>query len=151
LVAILHIPPHLLLHNKRLLNIYGYGNWGYDAEIVIPDEPASSLDAIAGDGNFYEVPGDYQGRSAVLISHRFSTELMADCIYVPESGLIVEQGSHTELMEQNGRYSTMFHVQAMPTGNHQADKLRVFCTGISDLLQDKRIHNIYIASGKDCN
>jgi len=37
---------------------------------------------------------------------------MADRIYVPEGGLIVEQESHTELMEQNGRYSTMFHVQA---------------------------------------
>ena len=83
-----------------------------DAEIVILDEPASSLDAIAEKEIFTKFREIIRGRSAVLISHRFSTVLMADCIYVLEGGQIIEQGSHTELMAQNGRYSTMFHAQA---------------------------------------
>jgi ATP-binding cassette subfamily B protein len=83
-----------------------------DAEIVILDEPASSLDAIAEMEIFTKFREIIKGRSAVLISHRFSTVLMADRIYVLEGGQIIEQGCHTELMAQNGRYATMFHAQA---------------------------------------
>ena len=83
-----------------------------DAEIVILDEPASSLDAIAEMEIFTKFREIIQGRSAILISHRFSTVLMADRIYVLEGGQIIEQGSHAELMALNGRYSTMFHAQA---------------------------------------
>ena len=53
-----------------------------------------------------------RGRSAVLISHRFSTVLMADRNYVLEGGQVIEQGSHADLMVQNGRYATMFHARA---------------------------------------
>lgn len=83
-----------------------------DAEIVILDEPSSSLDAIAEKQIFAKFREIIQGRSAILISHRFSTVLMADRIYVLEGGQIIEQGSHGDLMAQNGRYSTMFHAQA---------------------------------------
>ncbi|MCX6698514.1 MAG: ABC transporter ATP-binding protein [Methanomicrobiales archaeon] len=83
-----------------------------DAEIVILDEPASSLDAMAEKEIFTKFREIIRGRSAVLISHRFSTVLMADRIYVLEDGQIIEQGSHTDLMAQNGRYATMFHAQA---------------------------------------
>jgi ATP-binding cassette subfamily B protein len=49
---------------------------------------------------------------AILISHRFSTVRMADRIAVIEGGRIVEQGSHDELMQQEGRYARLFSLQA---------------------------------------
>ncbi|HOX36061.1 MAG TPA: ABC transporter ATP-binding protein [Methanoregulaceae archaeon] len=85
-----------------------------DAEIVILDEPASSLDALAEADIFGKFKTIIQGRSAILISHRFSTVLMADHIYVLENGRIAEHGSHADLMAQNGRYAKMFHAQADP-------------------------------------
>jgi ATP-binding cassette subfamily B protein len=47
-----------------------------------------------------------------LISHRFSTVQMADYIYVLEQGRIMEKGTHTELLAQNGRYAEFYQVQA---------------------------------------
>ena len=83
-----------------------------NAEIVILDEPASSLDALAEAEIFRKFREIIGGRSAILISHRFSTVLMADRIYVLEGGRIVEQGTHATLMALNGRYAKMFHAQA---------------------------------------
>ena len=83
-----------------------------DADIVILDEPASSLDAIAEEEIFSKFRKIIQNRSAILISHRFSTVLMADHIYVIDGGQVAEHGSHADLMALNGRYATMFHAQA---------------------------------------
>lgn len=83
-----------------------------NAEIVILDEPASSLDALAEAEIFRKFREIIGGRSAILISHRFSTVLMADRIYVLDGGQIVEHGTHAGLMALNGRYATMFHAQA---------------------------------------
>ena len=83
-----------------------------DAEIVILDEPASSLDALAEAEIFRKFREIIGGRSAILISHRFSTVLMADRIYVLDGGQIVEQGTHAGLLALNGRYARMFHAQA---------------------------------------
>jgi len=85
-----------------------------DAEIVILDEPASSLDALAEAEIFGKFKTIMDGRSAILISHRFSTVMMADHIYVMDRGRIVEHGSHRELIALKGRYGTMFHAQADP-------------------------------------
>ena len=52
------------------------------------------------------------GKRALLISHRFSTVRMADKILVLANGTIVEEGSHSELISQGGRYSEMFALQA---------------------------------------
>jgi len=52
------------------------------------------------------------GKTALLISHRFSTVRMADRIVVLEKGGIAEQGSHRQLLSQGGRYSGMFELQA---------------------------------------
>ena len=51
-------------------------------------------------------------RSAILISHRFSTVRMADLIYVLDQGRVIEHGSHSELLDQNGYYARFYHAQA---------------------------------------
>jgi ATP-binding cassette subfamily B protein len=53
------------------------------------------------------------GRTAILISHRFSTVRMADRIFVFDQGRIVERGTHTELVAMAGLYAGMFEQQAM--------------------------------------
>jgi ATP-binding cassette subfamily B protein len=85
-----------------------------NTEIVILDEPASSLDALSEAEIFGKFKTIIAGRSAILISRCFSTVLMADRIYVLARGRIVEHGSHAELMAMKGRYATMFHAQADP-------------------------------------
>jgi len=52
------------------------------------------------------------GKSAVVISHRFSTVRMADRILVLENGQLIESGSHEELLAVNGRYAELFRLQA---------------------------------------
>jgi ATP-binding cassette, subfamily B, bacterial len=85
-----------------------------DAEVVILDEPASSLDALAEAEIFCHFRELVKGRTAVLVSHRFSTVLLADHIYVFEQGKITEHGTHKELMAKNGHYAKMFRAQAEP-------------------------------------
>ncbi len=83
-----------------------------DAELILLDEPASSLDALAEAEIFRKFREIIQNKTAVIISHRFSTVQMADRIYVIERGKMVEHGSHADLMELNGRYAEMFRAQA---------------------------------------
>ncbi len=85
-----------------------------DAGIVILDEPASSLDALAEAEVFDRFRELVRGRTAVLVSHRFSTVLLADRIYVFHRGEVVEEGTHAELMAKGGRYAEMFLAQAGP-------------------------------------
>jgi len=83
-----------------------------DAGIVVLDEPTSSLDPLAEAELFNNFRNLLEGRSAVIISHRFSTVQMADRIYLLDKGRIIEQGSHEELLRLNGRYSHLFRTQA---------------------------------------
>jgi len=83
-----------------------------DAQLLILDEPTSALDARAEYEVFQRFADLTKGRSAVLISHRFSTVRMADRILVLDKGQLVEMGSHEELLQQNGRYAELFHLQA---------------------------------------
>ncbi|PKL59803.1 MAG: hypothetical protein CVV33_05980 [Methanomicrobiales archaeon HGW-Methanomicrobiales-4] len=85
-----------------------------DAEIVILDEPASSLDAIAEKEIFHQFRELVKDRTAIIISHRFSTVLLADRIFVIDLGEIIEHGTHPELMDRNGHYAEMFRAQADP-------------------------------------
>ena len=83
-----------------------------DSGIVILDEPTSSLDPLAEAELFRNFRNLLEGRSAVIISHRFSTVQMADRIYLLDKGRIIEQGSHEELLRLNGRYAYLFRTQA---------------------------------------
>lgn len=83
-----------------------------DAQVLILDEPTAALDARAEYEVFERFANLTSGKSAVLISHRFSTVRMADQILVLEHGKILERGSHSSLLQLNGRYSELFELQA---------------------------------------
>jgi ATP-binding cassette subfamily B protein len=84
-----------------------------DAQLLILDEPTSALDARAEYEVFQRFAELTKGKSAVLISHRFSTVRMADRILVLDKGQLVEIGSHEELLIKGGRYAELFDLQAM--------------------------------------
>ncbi|MGZ8536863.1 MAG: ABC transporter ATP-binding protein [Flavisolibacter sp.] len=84
-----------------------------DAQLLILDEPTAALDARAEYEVFQRFSELTQGKTAVLISHRFSTVRMADRILVLDKGQLLESGSHEELLEKNGRYAELFRLQAM--------------------------------------
>ena len=83
-----------------------------DAQLLILDEPTAALDARAEHEVFQRFAELTKGKTAVLISHRFSTVRMADRILVIENGQFVEIGSHVELLQKGGRYAELFHLQA---------------------------------------
>ena len=84
-----------------------------DAQLLILDEPTAALDARAEYEVFQRFAELTQGKTAVLISHRFSTVRMADRILVLDKGELLEMGSHEELLQQDGRYAELFRLQAM--------------------------------------
>jgi ABC-type multidrug transport system fused ATPase/permease subunit len=83
-----------------------------DAPFVILDEPTAALDARAESRLFERMRELLEGRSVVLISHRFSSVRSADRIYVLHEGRVVEEGSHDELMAADGLYAELFGLQA---------------------------------------
>ena len=83
-----------------------------DAQIVILDEPTAALDARAEYEVFKRFSELTKGKTAVIISHRFSTVRMADRILVLKNGEMLEIGTHEELVASNGLYAELFHLQA---------------------------------------
>jgi ATP-binding cassette subfamily B protein len=83
-----------------------------EAQLLILDEPTSALDARAEHEVFLRFAELIEGKSAVLISHRFSTVRMADRILFLENGQLKEIGSHEELLGQGGKYAELFRLQA---------------------------------------
>jgi ATP-binding cassette subfamily B protein len=83
-----------------------------EADILILDEPTAALDAEAEHAVFQRFRELAEGRTTLLISHRFPTVRMADRILVLEDGQVIEQGTHAELLAHNGRYARLFTLQA---------------------------------------
>jgi len=83
-----------------------------DAELLVLDEPTASLDAEAEHDLFLRLKALAGDRSAILISHRFSTVRTADRIAVLQGGRIAELGSHEALLAKDGRYAHLFRLQA---------------------------------------
>jgi ATP-binding cassette subfamily B protein len=83
-----------------------------EAQILILDEPSAALDARAEYELFSRLRELAHGRTAIFISHRFSTVRQADRILVFEEGRLIESGTHEELLELGGRYAELFNLQA---------------------------------------
>jgi ATP-binding cassette, subfamily B, bacterial len=83
-----------------------------DAPFVILDEPTAALDARAEHALFESIRTMLGGRTVLLISHRFSSVLSADRIFVLDEGKLVEEGTHAELMDARGLYAELFTLQA---------------------------------------
>lgn len=83
-----------------------------DSDILILDEPTASLDAIAEQQIFQQFEKLTKGKTSVFVSHRLSSATTADKIIVLESGCVIEQGTHNELMQNRGKYYDLFTTQA---------------------------------------
>lgn len=83
-----------------------------DAGLMILDEPSSALDPIAEYQLNHAMLSATKDKTVIFISHRLSTTRIADRIIMLESGQIVEQGTHQELLDRNGKYAQMWKVQA---------------------------------------
>ena len=83
-----------------------------DSPVVILDEPTSALDPVAEYQLFENMMEACKDRAVIFISHRLSSAVLADRVYLFEDGCVVESGTHKELMEQNGHYADMFRKQA---------------------------------------
>ncbi|MDP9373475.1 MAG: ABC transporter ATP-binding protein/permease [Chloroflexota bacterium] len=83
-----------------------------DAQILILDEPTAALDAQAEYEIFARMQELTVDKTALFISHRFSTVRLADRIMVLEGGRIIEDGAHDELLLRGGRYAELFNLQA---------------------------------------
>jgi ATP-binding cassette, subfamily B, bacterial len=83
-----------------------------ERELLIVDEPMSSLDAESEHEINRRLAEVRQGRTSVLISHRLASVRDADQIFVLANGVVLEEGSHAELMAAGGRYAKLFSLQA---------------------------------------
>jgi len=83
-----------------------------NAPITILDEPTASIDAVTEEKIFSTLEKNMEGKTVILITHRFSTVKNADKTLMLENGKIIEQGSHRELMQLNGKYAELYKMQA---------------------------------------
>ena len=83
-----------------------------NAAITILDEPTASIDAVTEEKIFTTLETNMQGKTVILITHRFSTVKNADKILMLEEGRIIEQGSHKDLMKLNQKYAELYNMQA---------------------------------------
>lgn len=92
-----------------------------DSDILILDEPTASLDAIAEQEVFSQFDRLRADKTTIFVSHRLSSATVANHIIVLENGCLIEQGSHRELMDLEGKYYTLFSTQAKRYLEEQAN------------------------------
>ena len=80
--------------------------------IIIMDEPSSALDPMAEYNLNQSILKHTNDKTVVFISHRLSTTRIADKIYMFSDGRLIEEGSHAELLETDGKYAEMFRLQS---------------------------------------
>ena len=83
-----------------------------DFELAILDEPSSALDPIAEYKMYENLIAATENKTVIYISHRLSSAVLSDKIFVLDGGTVSESGSHAELMARGGKYSRMFTLQA---------------------------------------
>lgn len=83
-----------------------------EADILVLDEPTAALDAEAEHAVFERFRRLAQGRTSIIISHRFPTVRMADRILVLENGGVLEDGTHDTLLARDGTYARLYRLQA---------------------------------------
>ena len=81
------------------------------APVVLLDEPTSAMDSWAEQAWLERFRALVAGRTAVVVTHRFTTAMRADVIHVVADGRVVESGSHGELLARGGRYAASWHGQ----------------------------------------
>ena len=84
-----------------------------DSPVKIFDEPSSALDPIAEYDLFQNIMKEGKDHTMLFISHRLSSVKNCDKIFMLESGKLIEEGSHSRLMELGGNYARMYQKQAM--------------------------------------
>jgi ATP-binding cassette subfamily B protein len=87
------------------------------APLMLLDEPTSAMDAWAETDWLQRLRQLSVGRTTIIITHRLTTAMQADLIYVMVGGKVIESGTHTELLAHNGRYATAWKAQMnVPSG-----------------------------------
>lgn len=83
-----------------------------DCPIAILDEPSSTLDPLAEYAMYEAMMNACRDKAVIFISHRLSSAVLADRVYLMEKGKIIESGTHRELLEKGGKYADMWSKQA---------------------------------------
>ena len=80
--------------------------------LLILDEPTAALDPIAENDIYMKYNEMTKGKTSLFISHRLASTRFCDRILFLQDGVIAEEGTHEQLMENNGGYAELFHIQA---------------------------------------
>ena len=94
-----------------------------DFELAILDEPSSALDPIAEYKMYENLIAATENKTVIYISHRLSSAVLSDKIFVLDGGTVSESGSHAELMARGGKYSKMFTLQASSYNREDGDSV----------------------------